>query len=292
MISRLFFTAALVAAGGGVFTTCAAQDSLEIRDYRLMTGISGSLTGATNWMGAGYQNMACNAFADIVYTAGRRKWFTSHAAHWELGFTKFRDSIWMKHSDLLRFQLLWSKESASARHAWTLAGRTQLFDSYYYSYDPAGDKTIRHWAGSLLNPAELEGGYGFVLRKACGTLNLAIATVRLRHLPAAEQIVVSGMAITRRGVVTMDYGCSAQAVILTTFGKTVDWYFNGRFFLNGTGPYNFNTDLLNRFTLKLWKIFQIRLESRLVYEPLFSRKLQYRNELLAGIFYDLRKSAP
>jgi hypothetical protein len=290
-VIRALGIAAMVCMAGFVkLQSCYGQDSLAFHEYRLMTGLSGSVTGAYQWMGTAFQNIAFNGFGDFLYTSSNGKRFVSHVAHWELGFTKFRDSIWMKHADLLRFQLLWSKESPNARQAISVAGRTQLFDSYYYSYDVVGDRTVRQWAGSFFNPADVEAGYGYLFRiPNYGTLNLAIATVRLRHIPATERPAAGNVAITRRGLVILDYGCSAQAVFLRSFGKSFDWYLNGRFFLNGAGPDNFNTDLLNRFTVKLWRIFQFRLESRVVYEPLFFRKMQYRNELLAGIFYDFRK---
>jgi hypothetical protein len=246
--------------------------------WRLLSAVSGALTNASNWRGSGYESFSFNGNADLLYRKSGKYWFRSHSGHWDLGFTRFQDSLWQKHADQLRFQLLWFKESGSGRHSITVTGRTQLLDSYQYYYDGFSDQTIRQWSGTLLNPAELETGYGFCWRiPETGTVNLAIATLRLRNEPQYS---------SRSSVVTVDYGCSLQALFIRPLGKYTDWYFSGRFFMNGAGKDQAMLDLLNRITFKVWKFFQLRLESRVMYEPVFSYHLQYRNEILAGLFVE------
>jgi hypothetical protein len=270
--------------------TAQQEESTGSAEWRVLTGLSGSVTGANNWRGAEYQSLSFNGYADAVFRNHGSKWTSSHIGHWELGFTRYLDSLWMKHTDLLRFQFMWSKESSVGRTSLSISGRTQLFDSYFYYYDPVQDKTRSQWAGSFFNPADLEAGYGFCkLLGDYGSLNIAFATIRFRHIPAMKGMDYSNaVALTRKGVVDIDYGCSVQAFVMKNFGKSVDWYFNGKCFLNGAGRNGLNMDLLNRVTLKIWKCFQLRLESRVIYDPLFSYRMQYRNELLAGIFADFK----
>ena len=267
-----------------------SQDSSLWSDRRLLSGLSGSVTGASNWKGAGFQSVAFCGYADAIYRNKGSTWLSQHQAHWELGFTRFKDSLWLKHSDQVRFQLLWSKEGYAGRFSWNVSGRTQLFDSYYFGYDGINEKTTRFRTGTLLNPAELEAGYGFFrLFGTSGSVNLAIATVRLKNEPDLYAVQnQAGFFDTGSGILRIEYGCSAQALCVRPGGKHIDWYFNGRFFFNGAGKNGFNLDLQNRFTLRIWKFFQLQLESRAAYEPLFSTKMQYRNELLAGIFLDLK----
>jgi hypothetical protein len=247
--------------------------------WRLLSAVSGSLTGATNWRGAGYRSFSFNGNAVLIYRKSGKHWYRSHSGHWDLGFTRFQDSLWQKHADQLRLQLLWCKDSGSGRHSITVSGRTQLLDSYQYYYDSFKDQTIRQWSGTFMNPAELEAGYGFCWRiPNTGTVNLAIATLRLRNEPHYQN---------QSSRAYIDYGCSLQALFIRPLGKYSDWYFSGRFFLNGAGRDQIVMDALNRITFKVWKFFQLRLESRVVYEPLFSYRLQYRNEILAGLFFDL-----
>lgn len=41
--------------------------------------------------------------------------------------------------------------------------------------------------------------------------------------------------------------------------------------------------------VKLWKYLQLRLDTRLAYNPLFTYDMQFRQEVLLGFFYEHRK---
>jgi len=45
----------------------------------------------------------------------------------------------------------------------------------------------------------------------------------------------------------------------------------------------------NRLSIRFLKVFQLRIESGLCYQPEQSKQLQYKQEVLLGIFYDYRK---
>jgi len=290
LITVLVVIFCLLSSSKGMTQNTSDSSSLSMR---VLTGASGSITEAVNWNGSAYGSTAFQGYADMIRQGKQTKWNVQHTVHLELGFTRYRDSLWLKHADQFRFQLMWSRSGSSGRHSWNVSGRTQLLSSYLYYYDYNLSATQKKWTGTLLNPAEVETGYGFCFPiKNCGTINLAIATIRLRHVPVLEEIVTDKSTFkTHRGKLSLDYGCGVQLLFLKAMGDHIDWYFTGKMFLNGAGSDNFNSDLLNRLSVKIWKFFQIRLESRAVYEPVFSHKMQFRNELLAGVFVDFREQA-
>lgn len=48
-------------------------------------------------------------------------------------------------------------------------------------------------------------------------------------------------------------------------------------------------DVSNKLNYKVWKWVQLKADIKMIYDPIISYKMQYRNELLFGVFYESEK---
>lgn len=67
------------------------------------------------------------------------------------------------------------------------------------------------------------------------------------------------------------------------------WVNNSRFFGNGLDQDHVNFQFSNMVIVKLWKYLQLRLDTRLAYNPMLNYKMQFRQEALIGFFYERNK---
>ncbi|MBL0342325.1 MAG: hypothetical protein IPP71_16305 [Bacteroidetes bacterium] len=178
-------------------------------------------------------------------------------------------------------------------YSYTLSFTTQLFNSYTSYFDPVIKQTKREWAGSILNPATFENGFGLGLsfgKKSM--LNVSLATVRLRTEPIIRSQSTTNKNVIGnlpRGKLIFDYGVSTQALTSNELTEKLAMNSTAKFFIKGFQREYFELDVSNKINYTIWKCFQLRADVKLVYDPLVSLKMQYRNELLFGVFYDSAK---
>jgi hypothetical protein len=73
------------------------------------------------------------------------------------------------------------------------------------------------------------------------------------------------------------------------YGEAITNENNTRFFVNALNNTGIHFECSNRIVLHFLKYLQLRLDTRLNYNPDQSTHLQYRQEVVLGVFYQQRK---
>jgi hypothetical protein len=146
-----------------------------------------------------------------------------------------------------------------------------------------------------MNPLRLEAAYGFTrqIMKA-SSLVLTPATVQVQVLPSglirlgAEDdrpfMTVKGSHVFTR------YGLNGLLTIDESFFDGVlVWRNQSRFFMNAISASHVQFDVHNRICIRFLKVLQLRLDTGVQYAPETSLKLQYRQEVLLGVFYENKR---
>ena len=61
---------------------------------------------------------------------------------------------------------------------------------------------------------------------------------------------------------------------------------DSRLFFNALNRTAINFDFNNRIAIRFLKYLQLRFDLHLIYNPDYSKNLQYRQEVLLGVFYE------
>ena len=95
------------------------------------------------------------------------------------------------------------------------------------------------------------------------------------------------MIRTNNSYIRSRYGCSLQLILDESFrNKTILLDHQSNIVANSLSAEGIRMDIQNRISFKLFRYLQLRFDTRLLYDPSFSYKMQYRQEVLLGIFYD------
>lgn len=267
-----------------------AGDSLLYRSFCLRSDLSGSYFTERSWYGDPQSVWALRGMADMRL---RRKTnsgnTTDHTFNSQLGYSRAADTIWLKSADVFTLHLRWLQAPRRyASHGWSLRLRSQCINTFV----PAEDG--RRWAGGFFNPAQVEAGYTIGWRFFKNSLaQLHIASIQVdiqprNRIASAEE--KSPFFTTRHSTVTSRYGFTGNLLIDERFyGEALNWQHQSRIFLNALHPDHIQFEVSNRLSIRFLKVFQLRIESGLCYQPEQSKQLQYKQEVLLGIFYDYRK---
>lgn len=255
--------------------------------------VCASYASSQNWVGHDLDNYS---FAtNLLY---RHNMFSNERNHAhqivaDLGFLKFVDSTWVKHMDRFQVNLLWNSSGRKWNHSYTIVLGTQFLSTTKLDYSLEENRTIESQVGGFLNPFALDAGYGAVLSFWQGSnINFAFATLRLSGSPKAStapSFIDARTIESDRAYYYLQYGFSLTAAINKPIGKHVQWVNNTRFFGNGLDRDHLQFDLNNMVIVKLWKHVQLRLDTRLAYNPMLNYDLQFRQEALLGFFYERNK---
>lgn len=282
----------------GICFACQMQasvvvDSISVVTRKLVAGVNSTFVNSSNWKGSTVNTFSVSVDADYLFNKISEKSTTLFSTKTEIGYTKFIDSIWNKHADKLNSQLIWKQKKKRLDSSFSAALTAQLLNSYLYDYDPTTNKNRKQRTGGFFNPASFETGFGFgITFWNTSIFNLSLASARILIDPNNEKTAASGkkyIGAVDKGVVLFDYGCSMQILALKELYKKVEINSSSKFFVNGFDKYRVQLDMVHKFNYSIWKWLQVRADIKIVYDPLFSTKLQYRNELLFGVFYDSTK---
>lgn len=254
---------------------------------------SSSYSTSNNWGGVDLANFAF--IGNLQHRDNKSGNGRSHAHQLlaDLGYQKFVDSIWYKHLDRLQVNLLWNRSAQKWNQSWSIGFNTQFAPSIVkqYNLETATFKDKR--VGGFLNPFNLDLGYGavFTFWQTCN-VNFAFATLKFNSSPKETTPVsfADNSALqSDNAYYFMSYGFSLTTAIKKPFGQHVEWLNTTRFFGNGLDKDHVNLDLSNMVIVKLWKYLQLRLDTRLAYNPLMNYDMQFRQEVLLGFFYERQK---
>lgn len=270
-------------------------DTSKVVSQKFTGSVASSFTNSQNWKGSTFNSLSVALNIDFNRMTETKNSNILFVVKTELGFTKFIDSLWNKHADKLNCNFVWKHKKRKIDHSCEASLTTQLLNSYLYTYDPLVKQTKSEWSGSLLNPATLDVGYGFAYSFWKNSmLNFSFATVRLKTEPIIKSLTLKdNKAIGRinRGQVFFDYGISAQALTDKDFTDNFSFHSTARFYMKGFNRESVEMDVSNKLNYKVWKWVQLRADIKMIYDPLISYKMQYRNELLFGVFYESEKKS-
>lgn len=141
-----------------------------------------------------------------------------------------------------------------------------------------------------MNPFTFDCSYDFtrpLLKNSRLLLSLATISVTgtpvKRYYGREEEIMIR----TTNSYIRSRYGCSLQLILDEAFrNKTILLDHQSNLVANSLSAEGIRLDIQNRISFKLFRYLQLRFDTRLLYDPSFSYKMQYRQEVLLGIFYD------
>ncbi len=255
--------------------------------------LAASYTTSANWQGQ--DSKVVSYMSNIVFKQGSLSPGRSHSHMLlaDLGLCKFIDSTWVKSVDLLQINFLWGSETPRMRHSYSLLLNTQFLPTISSHYDAESGRIEERRHGGIFRPFNLEVGYGAVLTFwNASNINFAFATLKLSGYPR-DMIATAFQDATLVTTPTKKYYGSYGIGILTAinkpFGKQVQWINNSRVFCNGFDKDHVNFAFNNMVIVKMWKFIQLRLDTRLAYNPMLNYDLQFRQEVLLGLFYERSK---
>ncbi len=271
------------------FTYSAFSETGDERYDRLFLGASASFTSLNNWGNNDITTFSTLASLDYRSSVDYVGSSVFKSLQFELGMIKYADSTWTKSSDLIRLNCQYRQQKRSVMVNYSIMLQTQLLNSYSYEFSESEFKKVQ--TGGLFLPFQLEIGYGLAWRFwTYSTVSISMATVKLSLYPEidARRIIAIGdeVAKTRRGVLFMEYGFSGSWYINKSLNERLEWKSNGNFFGNGLSRSKFQLSVSNQLSFTIWKYLKLILDSRLNYYPAYSYKMQFRNEILLGWYFD------
>ncbi len=266
------------------------SDSIRMKKSVWRGDLSGSYVTERNWWDEQLQFITVKSLAEARYRkkrqGGRQH---EHYFHTQLGYAAFPDSVWVKDADIIRIQLKWmDKGKYGALQTWSVRFQSQWLTTW--GYGDAG----REWKAGFMNPAKFELSYAYswdFLNSSNLMINPATLQVNVQPKSAILYNESETPAIKGRNAnVYSRYGFSAVLSMEESFCDDVILLSHqSHLFFNALSPQHIQFDLYNRVCFRFLKYLQIRLETTLGYLPEQSLKLQYRQEVLLGIFYEKRK---
>ncbi|MFM9984780.1 MAG: hypothetical protein ACKVOK_06070 [Flavobacteriales bacterium] len=260
---------------------------------QLNAALSSSYTANANWQGQDFQHYAFAGSLNARHQKMGGQWNHQHMILCDLSYLKFIDSLWIKNTDRLQVNLLWSEEGTRFRHSYTLNFSTQLLPSFQYSYDYERRINIKERTAWGFCPATLEAGYGMTRQFwETSNINLAFATVRMSALPrtaAFESVRDEQLVRGNRAYFKMEYGLMLAANIQKKLNDRVVWMNTSRLFCNAFNRDQITIDVQNRITIQLWKFLQLRFETRVAYNPLVNYHFQFSQEVMLGAGFEFVK---
>ena len=145
-----------------------------------------------------------------------------------------------------------------------------------------------------MNPAFIELGYSFTWDFLTNSnLMLTPATFQINIQPRKMQLIQQNeppLLKSRHSNIYSRYGFSGYLTIDESFYKELLLLqHQTHIFFNALTAQQIQFDITNRVCIRFFKYLQLRLETSLMYFPDQSLQLQYRQEVLLGIFYEHRK---
>jgi hypothetical protein len=270
-------------------TICVAQakDSLSRIRLHFRGSTSAAITGQQNWYGNSEGAISLNAGADLRYKRKNGVYYTDHRFRGEIGYLKPQEDQWRKNNDLLRLSLQWFK---AENPGWKQGCSARLNTQWLSTWKITGENNQEKWTAGFMNPFSLDCSYDFIRPIFKNSrLMLSLATLSLSAIPSKNSRLQQKDILiqTQHAHIRSRYGCSLQLFIDESFrDNTILLDHQSSIIANELSREGVHIDLQNRVCIKLFRYLQLRLDTRIIYEPQFSYKMQYRQEVLLGIFYE------
>lgn len=267
-----------------------SPDSVILRRQLWRGDLSGSYVTERDWTGQAGNYILLKGLAEARF---RKKlmngWQHEHYVHTQLGYTAITDSIWIKSADIVKIQLRWMEENnRKVMHTYSLRFQTQWLSTWRMN------ENSRQWMAGFMNPSGLELGYSFswyFLENS--SLMLTPATLQLSISPRNSYTMNNKeepAAALKHANMYSRYGFSGTLNMEESFYDNVlVLSHQSHLFFNAISSEKIQFDISNRVSIRFLKYLQLRLDTQLLYQPEQLKKIQYRQEVLLGIFYEKRK---
>ena len=270
----------------------AHTDSLAspkpVLNYKI--SLSSSFNSFSNWSSGSHDNFCFQGNADMNYYAKRRRYREQLTFRTALSFMQYVDSLWVKATDYWKFSFRFTDHpNHSLTHSYSLLVNSQWLNSYRYVW--RNDKLIKEKRGSFLNPGNAILAYGINWRfwKTSG-INFSFASIKIMSKPRYIAAIQPGeeLAKTRNAYIYSEYGMSIQACISKPLAGNILWENNSSFFANGISRSRVQADFINSLSVCFLKFLVLRIDTHIVYEPMYSYKLQFQHGVMLGVMVDVR----
>ncbi|MFM9056619.1 MAG: hypothetical protein ACKOQY_08025 [Bacteroidota bacterium] len=269
-------------------STLSVVSDSSIRRTRLLHGdFSGSVITERSGSTAATGSLVLKSLAEFrrrtTVGSQQREWY----AVTQLGYAALFDSVWIKQTDILRLQFRSVKRNAKWTRTWSVMAGTQWMELRRV---PGREG----YTGGFFNPLRVEAGSGIDLQFwEDSRLSVQPVTVSVQYMP--KTLRRSGdsdkpFLETSRDVLMCRYGMGMQISIDEAYasGRLV-WRNQTRVFVNALSSTQVHAELMNRIAFRFLKVMQLRIETQLNYAPEQSLRLEYRQEVLLGVFYEQRR---
>jgi len=254
----------------------------------MLASLTTSYATNSNWQGKDYRNFSFAGSINYRHALVSGNWQHQHLFIADLSYLKFIDSIWIKNTDRLNMNLLWSEDGHKFRHSYAINFNTQMLPSYTYRYDYETGQNHSEKISYVFCPATLDLGYGMVRNFwNASNLNLAFATLKLSSYPLINgETPEQQLAHGKNAWYKMEYGLALSTNIRKPIGERVEWWNDSKLFCNAINRDQVTFDFNNKIIVKLLRYLQLRFDTRMSYQPLINYKLQFSQEVTLGVFFE------
>ena len=258
--------------------------------------ISGTYITQHNWDGNN-QNLNTIAIlvnADYNHRIATQKFVQYYQFRSALGLFKIVDSIWIKNNDYWRASAtVTDNTSKKITHTYSIQAYSQFINTKKYVYDVATDSYIKKRTATFFNPGTVLLSYGLNWSFWDGSfINFNFASIKYSTKPRFTGYVDPNnnqISKSKNAYQYFDYGMNINISIIKEFNENVAWENNTVYFMNGINRNGMHLDFMNRLCFKFLKYMQFRVNTHLIYEPLYSWHLQSQYDFTLGVFYEFKK---
>lgn len=271
-----------------------SRDSILYNRLLINCELSASYIDQRNW---GFEDQSMLSFLGSINLRQNLKrqsgWEHNFNLNSEISYLRYADSIWLKNSDYVRLRLQWNNyTNKKIQYSYAIFMSTQWLNNYTSTNSENGKR--KEWTGGIFNPATLELAYGFnknIWKNS--NINVAFVTVKIssrprnQDLPDVTNEKDQSLFITKHSYVKSSYGFSAQLSVYEELYQNIVLIENdSRLFFNALNRNAIHFDINNKIGIRFLKYLQLRFDLHLIYNPDYSNRIQYRQEVLLGVFFE------
>ena len=274
------------------FQRTNSVNSNSVITYRL--ALSGTYSAQHNWYNDqnNYKSIAFLFNGDCSYRLTTAKLKHNYSFRSNLGYFKIVDSVWIKNNDYWRLNAtLIENQNKLFTHTYSLNARSQFLEAWKYVYDAGTDTKEKRLKSTFFNPAIITLAYGLSWSFwDFSYINFNFAAINFNTKPRFEQQQPNDheLAKTKKMYLYADYGMNLQTSIFKEITPYTNWENYTNFFTNGINKQQINLDFANKIIFKVIKFVQFTITNHILYDPLYSNKLQYQNDFTLGLVFDKR----
>lgn len=256
--------------------------------------LSGTFSAQHNWYNDenNYKSIAFLFNGDVTHRRNSTKLKQNYSARTNLGYLKILDSIWIKNNDYWRINaVLIENQNKWLKHTYTATARSQFLNTYRYIYNENIDDYSKTKTATFFNPAVLTVAYGLSYSFWDDNfINFNFATINFNSKPRFGNLKSNDheLAKTKNMYMYAEYGLNIQTNITKNINPYTQWENYTYFFANGINKHQVNLDFSNRISFKFLKYLLFRVDTHILYDALFSTRLQYQLDFTLGMTWEKR----